>query len=101
MFWAVQGMAAELTTGALVMQSIQQTQQPISMLLIASKATFHKKARGRIQFSCEEGEKVDRLIRESLESGQAKSEWLHSIGIDEKGEIVCEFHFEWSVKPKR
>ena len=33
MFWAVQGMAAELATGALVMQKIKASGKNISMLV--------------------------------------------------------------------
>ena len=38
MFWAVQGMAAELTTGVLLMQEIQSSNQKISMLVVNNKA---------------------------------------------------------------
>jgi len=100
MFWAVQGMAAELTTGALVMQAIGEEELPISMLLIGTRARFHKKARGRILFSCDEGNKIKQLIVRALESREGQSDWFRSVGIDEKGDIVSEFHFEWSVKPK-
>ena len=52
LFWAVQGMAAELTTGVLLMKEIQSSNQKISMLVINNKANFSKKARGQITFSC-------------------------------------------------
>jgi hypothetical protein len=51
----VQGMAAELTTGALVMDKIQQSGKNISMLLLNNKASFTKKATGRITFTCNQG----------------------------------------------
>ena len=100
MFWAVQGMAAELSTGTLVMQATQEMDHPFSMLLINTKASFHKKARGRILFSCEEGSRIKQIVSQSLLSGEGRSIWLISKGIDEKGDLVSEFHFEWSVKPK-
>ena len=46
MFWAVQGMAAELATGALVMASIAQSDAKISMLVATNNARFDKKATG-------------------------------------------------------
>ena len=46
MFWAVQGMAAELTTGMLLTKSIQDSNTNISMLLVSNKSNFHKKAVG-------------------------------------------------------
>src|SRR5690554_8219442 len=50
MFWAVQGMAAELTTGALVMQEIKASGKNISMLVANNQASFVKKATGKITF---------------------------------------------------
>jgi hypothetical protein len=57
MFWAVQGMAAELTTGALVMMKIKQSGRKISMLVANNNGSFSKKAVGRIHFICVEGKK--------------------------------------------
>ena len=47
MYFAVQAMAAELTTGALVMQEIKKNDAKISMLVSNCKSTFTKKATGR------------------------------------------------------
>ena len=52
MFWAVQGMAAELTTGALMMAKIQESGKKVSMLVANNNATFTKKATGKITFVC-------------------------------------------------
>ena len=51
MFWAVQGMAAELSTGALVMKKIKESGKNISMLVANNNATFTKKATGTIIFT--------------------------------------------------
>ena len=48
MFWAVQGMAAELTTGMLLMQEIQISKKKVSMLVLNNKANFSKKAEIRL-----------------------------------------------------
>jgi hypothetical protein len=53
MFWAVQGMAAELSTGVLVMSKAKSSGQKISMLVATNNATFTKKATGRITFTCD------------------------------------------------
>ena len=46
MFWAVQGMAAELSTGALVMGPTSRASgKPISMLVANNKGSFMKKAK--------------------------------------------------------
>jgi hypothetical protein len=48
MYFAVQAMAAELSTGALVMSKIHQSGKKISMLVANNNSSFTKKATGRI-----------------------------------------------------
>ena len=50
MFWAVQGMAAELTSGVLLMREIETQKSSVSMLLIETKASFPKRRRGKFVF---------------------------------------------------
>ena len=70
MFWAVQGMAAELTTGALVLMKIRESNKKISMLVLNNNATFTKKATGRITFICNDGKLVDEAVERSIETGE-------------------------------
>lgn len=100
MFWAVQGMAAELSTGALVISKIQKQERRFSMLVVNNKASFTKKATGKITFICNEGKLIDEAIRRSLETGEGQTFWMKSIGTNEEGMAVSTFHFEWSVKAK-
>ena len=53
MFWAVQGMAAELTTGVLIMEAIHNSKRKVSMLVLNNRANFSKKARGKVLFECD------------------------------------------------
>ena len=73
MFWAVQGMAAELSTGALIMMKIQATQKKISMLVIKNNASFSKKAKGLITFSCDQGNLVDEALEKALATGEGQT----------------------------
>jgi hypothetical protein len=82
MFWAVQGMAAELTTGALVMKKIRESRKKVSMLVANNNASFTKKATGRITFTCDEGIKVDEAIAKAIETGEGQTVWLNSNGIN-------------------
>lgn len=100
MFWAVQGMAAELSTGALVMNEIQKSGKRVSMLVANNKATFTKKATGRITFTCEDGELIADAIKRTVETGEGKTCWMKSVGINKDGVEVSTFHFEWTVKLK-
>jgi len=100
MFWAAQGMAAELSTGILVMQAIEQSKERVSMLVTQQQANFYKKATGKIIFSSTSNMNLKALIIDSKEKEEGKSFQLISEGKDERGVIVSKFFFEWSVKVK-
>ena len=68
MFWAVQGMAAELTSGLLLMREIQTQNSSVSMLLVETKAIFSKKAKGKIRFSCYEAKEAKDLVNKAISS---------------------------------
>jgi hypothetical protein len=99
MFWAVQGMAAELTTGMLLTKSIQESNTNISMLLIGNKSNFYKKAVGKIKFICDQGDVAKELINSTKKNITHKA-WLKAKGFDETGDVVSEFDFEWSCKKR-
>lgn len=101
MFWAVQGMASELTTGALVMQKIAESGQKISMLVTRQKGEFYKKAVGKITFKCLDGDKVDEAIQRTIANGEGQVIQLISEGYNEQNEKVSSFEYEWSVRLKK
>jgi hypothetical protein len=100
MYFAVQAMAAELTTGALVMMEIKKSGKPISMLVANNKATFTKKATGVITFTCNQGELIQDTIQKAIETGEGQTIWLQSVGVNQKGEQVSVMDFEWTIKLK-
>ncbi len=100
MYFAVQAMAAELTTGALVMFQIKNSGQKISMLVANNKGNFSKKATGIITFVCNDGNLIEQAIQKTIETGEGQTFWMKSIGTNEKGEQVSEMDFEWSVRLK-
>ncbi|MGI9546355.1 MAG: DUF4442 domain-containing protein [Flavobacteriaceae bacterium] len=100
MFWAVQGMAAELSTGALVINQIKATGERISMLVASNRAVFTKKARGKITFSCEDGHLIKKALDETISTAEGRTFWMKSVGHNQQGEAVATFEFEWTVKLK-
>ncbi|MDT8413807.1 MAG: DUF4442 domain-containing protein [Flavobacteriaceae bacterium] len=99
-YFAVQAMAAELSTGALVMSHIQDAKASVSMLVSRNESIFSKKAKGRITFVCEDGLTAQQAIQQTLKTGEGITFWMQSVGKDEKGDVVSSFRFEWSVKRK-
>lgn len=100
MYFAVQAMAAELSTGALVMMNIRESNQKISMLVANNRGNFTKKATGRITFTCNDGHLIEEAIQKTIATGEGQTIWTKSIGMNQKGEQVSEMDFEWSVKIK-
>lgn len=100
MYFAVQAMAAELTTGALVMTQIKSSGRNISMLVANNNGNYSKKAVGRITFTCIDGHLIDEAIRKTISTGEGQTIWMKSIGKNENGEQVSEMNFEWSIKLK-
>ncbi len=98
MYFAVQAMACELSTGALVMYHIRESKLQISMLVLSNKSSFTKKATGRITFSCEDGALVDQAIQKAIETQQPQTFWMRSIGKNQEDVKVCEMDFEWTIK---
>lgn len=100
MYFAVQAMAAEFTTGALVMYRIKESGKDISMLVAQNKAVFTKKATGRITFTCNQGNLIAEVIKKAIDTNEGQTVWLTSIGVNEKGEQVSEMQFEWTLKAR-
>jgi hypothetical protein len=101
MYFAVQAMAAELSTGALVMKKISESNKKISMLVAQNNAVFTKKATGKINFTCTEGNQINQAIEQTIKTGEGQTLWLQSIGINENGEQVAIMNFEWTIKSKK
>ncbi|KPM30257.1 Hypothetical protein I595_3667 [Croceitalea dokdonensis DOKDO 023] len=100
MFWAVQGMAAELVTGAMVSDQIQKSGKKISMLVQNNTANFSKKATGKITFTCEDGHLIHDAIQKTIATGQGQTLWMRSVGVNTHGLVVSTFNFEWTVRLK-
>jgi hypothetical protein len=100
MYFAVQSMAAELTTGAIVIKKIRESRKNISMLVTNHNGTFSKKAVGLITFTCNDGSLIDEALERTIATGEGQTITMKSRGINEKGEEVSVYEFEWSVKLK-
>jgi hypothetical protein len=101
MYFACLAMAAEMSTGLLVIAEIYLSKPAISMLIISNNASYHKKAVGKIRFTCEDGKYVAEMVEKAKQTGESYVLDLRSVGIDESGDKVAEFVFSWSIKAKK
>ena len=100
LYFAVQAMAAELSTGVLVLRAIDESGKKISMLVAQNTSTFSKKATGEIKFTCNDGAKIKEAINKTIETGEGQVFWLNAQGLNSDGVEVSRFSFEWTVKVK-
>lgn len=100
LYWATQGMAAELVTGLLVMKKIKESKKKISMLVVHQEGDFFKKATGLITFSCDQGNRIDEAIQRTIETGEGQTFLLQAEGFNEEYEKVSSWEFTWSIKVK-
>lgn len=100
LYWATQGMAAELVTGILMMKKINDSGRKISMLVVHQEGSFHKKATGKIVFKCDQGLEVDQALSRAIETGEGQNLILKASGINEENIMVSDFSFTWSIKLK-
>lgn len=101
LYFAVQAMAAELSTGALVMTAIKDSGRAVSMLVAQNNARFTKKATGKISFICNDGNLITSALEKTIKTGEGQTFWMRSHGVNEEGQEVSVFEFEWTIKLKR
>lgn len=100
MYFAVQSMAAEMSTGLLASGYVYQRKPEVSMLVVGVEAKFYKKVTGKVYFTCEDGMAMDALVESSLATGEGQTLRCRSTGTNAAGEMVSEFWITWSFKAK-
>ena len=96
MYWAIQGMGAELSTGGYALAVVNSLGRRARTLVAAQESKFRKKALGEITFSCEDGVLARKAVEESIQTGSPVSVELKSTGRDAAGDVVSEWVFKWS-----
>ncbi len=100
MYFAVLAMAAELPTGILILLGTQKSGHNISTLVLQMKASFLKKAVGKIVFTCEDGVSIQKAIDKCILNDEPETVDVKSVGLDGQGDVVAEFLFTWTLKKK-
>jgi hypothetical protein len=70
MYFAVQAMAAELATGALVMFRFKSGRKYRCLLLTTKE--FYKKSNRKNYFTCNDGHLIEQAIQETIATGEGK-----------------------------
>lgn len=99
-YFACLSMAAEMSSGILALVHITGKYPRISMLVLGLEASFHKKAVGKIRFTCIDGNIIEQAVLDAIRTGQGTVCDTISRGVDEHGRTVAEFKIRWSFKQK-
>ncbi len=100
-FWAVMGMAAEMSSGALMILYTHKQKPSISMLVADCQAEFIKKSTDVATFTCNDGKLIKQKIKEAIETKEGQVIPTSMVGKNKKGEIVAKFNFTWTIKARK
>ena len=99
LYFAAHAMAAEMSTGALVLYHLadQGGEASVSTLITKMTATYGKAAKALTVYRCEEGEAVAGAVRRALETGEPVEVDVATRGTTD-GVVTADFRFTWSMK---
>lgn len=97
-FWAVLGMAAELSTGALVMMYTYKLEPSVAIIVGDCSGEFISKARGLTTFVCNDGKRIAETVKKAIQTGEPQEVLCKAIGYSKAGEEVARFTFTWKMK---
>jgi hypothetical protein len=99
-YFACLAMAAEMSTGILVMNQLYKRKPPVSMLVVRLEANYHKKATGRTRFQCADGPAIQSAVEAAIATGEGQTIRTRAAGTNNNGDLVAEFYITWSFKVK-
>ncbi len=100
-YFAVQSMAAELSTASIGLMAIEGKKPSVATIIIDMQAEFPKKATDKVTFTCEDGLAIFEAVEKAVSSGEAATVTAKTIGKMDDGTVVSIFHFTWSFKQRK
>jgi hypothetical protein len=97
-FWAVLGMAAELSTGALVKMYTYKLEPSVAIIVGDCTGEFVAKATDLTTFVCKDGRRIAATVKKAVKTGEPQEVLCKTIGYSQAGEEVARFTFTWKMK---
>ena len=98
MYFAVQSMAAELSTAAPILLSLKGLDANIALIIVDLKVEFVKKAQSKITFTCYDYKEINSVVAQLKNTGDTATVVAKTTGSDTDGNEVATFYFTWSFK---
>jgi len=99
-FWAVLGMAAEMSTGAYALLATKGKDDSVAVILVSTHAEFVKKATGVTTFTCSDWHEFDSAANAAIATNEPQTATGRSTGLNSAGENIANFEFTWSFKKR-
>jgi hypothetical protein len=99
-FWAVLGMAAEMSTGALVKMYTYKLEPSIAIIVGDCSGEFMTKATDLTTFVCKDGRRIAETVKKAIKTGEPQEVLCKTIGYSKAGEEVARFTFTWKMKKR-
>ena len=100
-YFAVQSMAAEMSTAVPCMIAVQGRKPSVAWIIVDLKANFPKKATGRVFYTCEDVNKAFEAVDNCIASDEPEVVTLKTVGKLADGTVVGHFEFTWSFKRRK
>ena len=100
MYFAVQSMAAELSTASIALLATHNIKPSIAYIIVEMKAIYIKKATGSTTFNCNNGDEIFAAVEKCIKEKKGTKARVKTIGKLKDGTIVSEFYFTWSFKQR-
>ena len=99
MYFAVQAMADELSTGALTFLHLNN--RNISVIVTNVESNYYKKVVTKTKFICVDGDSIASALKIAQETSEAQKCVMISKGYDMNGICVSKFQITWSLKKRK
>ena len=98
MYFAVQSMAAELSTAAPILMALKGVDADIALIIVDLKAEFVKKAQSKITFSCIDYDEICNAVTQLKQADDTVAVTIKTTGRDAADNEFAIFYFTWSFK---
>lgn len=101
MYFAVQSMAAEMSTALLAMYYMTERKESIAWIVTDLQADFPSKAISDVTFTCKDGLAISDTIEEAIRTKEARQVEAVAVGTLADGTVVSTFRITWSFKVRQ
>ena len=100
MYFAVQSMAAELSTASTCLLAVSGIKPTVAFIIVDCKASFLKKATEKVYFTCEDAYQAFEAVDQAIKTQEAQKVTFKTTGKMKDGTVVSEFELTWSFKQR-